>query len=70
MELYINGTYDNGVSTSGSSGISTKFFIGGDNIGNPTPYKGRFANIALWNTFLTDAQVTRWWNECKADFGY
>jgi hypothetical protein len=50
--------------------MSTKFFIGGDNQGNTTPYKGRLANIALWGAALTDRERQDWWYECKADFGY
>jgi hypothetical protein len=68
--LFINNVVQDTVNINGNSSVSTKFLIGGDNLANPTPFKGRFANIALWGVALTDHERLDWWNECKADFGY
>ena len=68
--LFINNVLQDNVNVNGNSSTTSNFGIGGDNLSNTKPYKGKFANIAIWDVALTDTERLNWWNECKADFGY
>ena len=65
VRIYINGTLDKTVSSTGTGSPGNELEIGGEN--NSRRFYGKYSDIRVWNVARTEAQIKAAMHTCRSD---